>query len=148
MDKKQQENYEADLNSGVVAFDTKNFAMAYQLLSPLAIMGDAESLWRIGMMQMNSLGMVENRKLGFENFIKAADQGHEIAHHMIGVAYMNGEGTEKNAAKAIKWFERAAEFSLPGSMYALSALYTYGDGVEIDLDKSKEWESRAEELLN
>jgi hypothetical protein len=30
--------------------------------------GNAESLWRLGMMQMNGLGMVENQPLGVENF--------------------------------------------------------------------------------
>jgi TPR repeat protein len=35
------------------------------------------------MMQMNGLGMVENQPLGFENFVKAAEQGHGFAHHMI-----------------------------------------------------------------
>jgi TPR repeat protein len=47
--------------------------------------GNAESLWRLGMMQMNGLGMVENQPLGFENFVKAAEQGHGFAHHMIAV---------------------------------------------------------------
>jgi TPR repeat protein len=77
--------FEADLISGLAAFDSKNFSMAYQLLAPLAMQGNAESLWRLGMMQMNGLGMVENQPLGFENFVKAADQGHGFAHHMIAV---------------------------------------------------------------
>jgi TPR repeat protein len=51
----------------LAAFDSKNFSMAYQLLAPLAMQGNAESLWRLGMMQMNGLGMVENQPLGFEN---------------------------------------------------------------------------------
>jgi FOG: TPR repeat, SEL1 subfamily len=87
--------FSADLHSGIAAFDSKNFSMAYQLLAPLAAQGDAESLWRLGMMQMNGLGMVENQPLGLENFIQAAEQGHAFAHHMIGVAYMTGEGVEK-----------------------------------------------------
>jgi hypothetical protein len=46
--------------------------------------------------KMNGLGMVENQPLGFENFVKAAEQGHGFAHHMIAVAYMTGEGVEKD----------------------------------------------------
>jgi TPR repeat protein len=115
--------FEADLISGLAAFDSKNFSMAYQLLAPLAMQGNAESLWRLGMMQMNGLGMVENQPLGFENFVKAADQGHGFAHHMIAVAYMTGEGVEKDIGKAIEWFEKAAEYGLQGAMYALGMLY-------------------------
>jgi TPR repeat protein len=69
---------------------------------------------------MNGLGMVENQPLGFENFVKAADQGHGFAHHMIAVAYMTGEGVEKDIGKAIEWFEKAAEYGLQGAMYALN----------------------------
>ncbi|KAA0446333.1 MAG: sel1 repeat family protein [Candidatus Thioglobus sp.] len=101
--------FNADLASGLAAFDSKNFSMAYQLLAPLAAKGNAESLWRLGMMQMNGLGMVANQALGFENFIKAAEQNHAFAHHMIAVAYMSGEGVEKNINKAVEWFEKAAE---------------------------------------
>ncbi len=140
---RETDTFEADLASGVAAFDSKNFSMAYQLLAPLAARGNAESLWRIGMMQMNGLGMIENRPLGFENFIKAAKQGHNFAHHMIAVAYMTGEGVEKDINKAIEWFEKAAEFGMPGSMYALGMLYEDGKQVVQDLEKSQFWYNQA-----
>lgn len=135
--------FEADLASGLAAFDSKNFSMAYQLLAPLAIKGNAESLWRIGMMQMNGLGMVANQPLGFENFIKATEQGHDFAHHMIGVAYMTGEGVEKDIDKAIEWFEKATKFDIPGSMYTLGMLYEDGKEVAQDLEKSQFWYHQA-----
>ncbi|CAB9541417.1 Tetratricopeptide repeat family protein [uncultured Gammaproteobacteria bacterium] len=131
--------FSADLTSGVAAFDSKNFSMAYQLLAPLAAQGSAESLWRLGMMQMNGLGMVENQPLGFENFMKAAEQEHAFAHHMIAVAYMTGEGVEKDIIKAIEWFEKAAEYGLQGAMYALGMLYEDGKEVEKNLEKTQYW---------
>lgn len=138
------DNFNADLNSGIAAFDSKNFAMAYQLLSPLAYQGDAESLWRLGCMQMNGLGMLKDQTLGFENFIKAAEQGHGYAHHMIAVAYMNGEGVVKNIYKAVEWFEKAAEFGLPGAMMTLAMIFEEGtDGIEKDSAKAKEWYAKA-----
>jgi hypothetical protein len=36
--------FEADLTSGLAAFDSKNFSMAYQLIAPLAMPGNAENL--------------------------------------------------------------------------------------------------------
>lgn len=137
--------FSADLASGLAAFDTKNFSMAYQLLAPLAAKGDAEALWRVGMMQMNGLGMVKNQPLGLENFIKAAEQNHAFAHHMIGVAYMSGEGVKKDIHQAIKWFEKAAnEFALPGAMYALGMLYEEGKELPKDLEKAQDWYQKAE----
>lgn len=138
--------YNADLSSGVTAFDTKNFTMAYQLLAPLAAQGNAESQWRLGMMQMNGLGMVENQPLGLENFLLAAEQGHVFAHHMIGVAYMTGEGVDKDIEKAIEWFEKAAEFGIPGPMYTLGMLYEDGKEVAKDLEKAQLWYAKAEEI--
>jgi TPR repeat protein len=138
--------YNADLTSGITAFDTKNFTMAYQLLAPLAARGDAESQWRLGMMQMNGLGMVENQPLGFENFNLAATQGHIFAHHMIGVAYMTGEGVDKDINKAINWFEKAAEFGIPGPMYALAMLYEDGKEVAKDIEKAKIWYAKVEKV--
>ncbi len=141
------DTFEADLNSGVTAFDTKNFSMAYQLLAPLANQGDAESLWRLGMMQMNGLGMVANQSLGFENFLKAAEQQHGYAHHMIAVAYMTGEGIQKDMSKAVEWFEKAAEFALPGAMLTLGMIFEDGTGgVQKDAEKAKFWYQKAEEI--
>jgi len=140
------DSFSADLSSGIAAFDSKNFSMAYQLLAPLAAQGDAESLWRLGMMQMNGLGMVENQPLGLENFMKAAVQDHAFAHHMIGVAYMTGEGTEKDINQAIKWFEKGAEFGIPGPMYTLGMLYEDGKEVEKDMEKSQYWYDKASKV--
>ncbi len=143
----QSDAYSADLASGLAAFDAKNFSFAYQLLAPLAMQGNAEALWRLGMMQMNGLGMVENQTLGLENFMKSAEQGHGFAHHMIGVAYMTGEGAEKDINLAIKWFEKAAdEFGLPGAMYALGMLYEDGKEVPKDLAKAQAWYAKAEKV--
>jgi TPR repeat protein len=90
--------------------------------------------------------MIENQPLGLENFMKAAEQGHALAHHMIGVAYMTGEGVEKDINQAIEWFEKAAEFGLPGAMYALGMLYEDGKGVPLDTDKAQAWYAMAEKI--
>jgi TPR repeat protein len=36
---------------------------------------------------MNGLGMVENQPLGFENFIKAAEQGHGFLYWLICASF-------------------------------------------------------------
>jgi hypothetical protein len=145
---KMNDTFDADLTSGIAAFDSKNFSMAYQLLSPLADAGNSESQWRIGMMQMNGLGMVGNQKLAFENFMKAAKKEHPFAHHMIAVAYMSGEGVDKDINKAIDWFIKAAEYNIAGPMYALGMLFENGNEVEQDLKKAQYWFDKAENISN
>ena len=142
----QTDHYNADLSSGIAAFDTKNFAVAYQLLSPLVAKGEVEALFRVGMMQANGLGMVANQSLGLENLKLAAEAGHSIAHHMAGVAYMEGEGVEKDIDQAIIWFTKAASFGLLGAMYVLASLYEEGTQIKQDLEKSKYWYDQAEKI--
>lgn len=142
----QTDNYNADLISGVAAFDSKNFSMAYQFLAPLAARGDKEALFRVAMMQTNGLGMVENKPLGLENFKKAAKQEHGVAYHMLGVAYMTGEGAEKDINIAIEWFEKAADFNLAGAMYVLAMLYEEGKEVKKDLNKSQYWYNKVAKI--
>lgn len=130
------DTYDADLNSGIGAYDSKNFSMAYQLLAPLAANDNAEAIWRIGMMQSFGLGMIENQKQGVESFQRAVDLGHDMALHMLGVAYMMGEGVEKNLDTAIFWFEKAAAVGLQGAAFSLSMIYS--DMLD-DNKKAEEW---------
>ena len=44
-----------ELSSGIAAFEGKHFAMAMQLLSPLAAAGHAEARYRVAIMQQNGL---------------------------------------------------------------------------------------------
>jgi TPR repeat protein len=137
--------FDADLHSGIAAYDAKNFSMAYQLLAPLAANDNADAIWRIGMMQSFGLGMIENQKLGVENFEKAASLGHDMALHMLGVAYMMGEGVEKDLDKAITWFEKAVERGLQGAAFSLSMIYS--DYLN-DNDKAAFWIEKANSMEN
>lgn len=118
------DTFNADLHSGIAAYDSKNFSMAYQLLAPLAAANNMEAIWRIGMMQSYGLGMIENKKAGLENFETAANLGSGMAMHMLGVAYMMGEGAEKNLDTAIVWFEKAVEIGMQGAAFSLSMIYS------------------------
>jgi TPR repeat protein len=135
--------FDADLNSGIAAYDSKNFSMAYQLLSPLMANNNPEALWRVGMMQSFGLGMVENQKLGVENFHKAVDNGSYMALHMLGVAYMMGEGVDKNLDTAIIWFEKAVSVGLQGAAFSLSMIYS--DYLN-DNKKAQEWIEKANSM--
>ena len=130
------DNYDADLASGIAAYDAKNFSMAYQLLAPLANNDNDEALWRIGMMQSYGLGMIQNSSLGVETFEKAATHGNGMALHMLGVAYMNGEGVEKNLDTAISYFEKGVEAGMQGSAFSLSVIYS---DMKNDNTKAEEW---------
>ena len=137
------DTFDADLHSGIAAYDSKNFAFAYQLLAPLANNDNFEALWRVGMMQSFGLGMIQNQKLGVETLIKAAKYGSEMALHMLGVAYMMGEGVEKDLNIAIDYFEKAVARGLQGAAFSLSMIYS--DMLD-DNKKAQFWIAKAESM--
>lgn len=118
------DTFDADLHSGIAAYDAKNFSFAYQLLAPLANNNNPEALWRVAMMQSYGLGMIQNQALGVETFEKAVEYGSAMAAHMLGVAYMNGEGVTKDLDKAIAYFTTAVEGGLQGAAFSLSMIYS------------------------
>ena len=52
------ENRAMELESGIAAFETKNFAHAIKLLSPIAEEGNSEAMYRMAIMLQNGLGCI------------------------------------------------------------------------------------------
>jgi TPR repeat protein len=61
-----------DYASGMAAFESRNFSLAIQLLSPLAEAGSADARHRIAIMCQNGLGMVRNETRAFDMMRTAA----------------------------------------------------------------------------
>jgi len=131
------------LQSGIAAFETKQFVRAHQLLSPLAQAGHPEAQYRLAIMAQNGLGMVVNQKQAVHWMRTAAEQGFDLAQHGLGFMYMEGECVEQNDTQAIHWFRLAAEQGLAGAQATLGNLYEQGRGVEKDLEEAKRWYAKA-----
>ena len=62
------ENRGLELESGIAAFETKNFAHAFKLLHPLAEEDNLDAMYRMAIMLQNGLGCIssdENIKKAF-----------------------------------------------------------------------------------
>ena len=68
-----------DLASGVSAFESKHFAQAMHLLTPLAQRGMADAQYRVAIMLQNGLGVVRNEISAAQWMRAAAEQGHALA---------------------------------------------------------------------
>jgi len=141
-EKQSAENLMA-LQSGISAFETKQFVRAYQLLYPLAEQGNVEAQYRLAIMAQNGLGMVVNTKEAERWMRAAAETGFDLAQHGLGFMYLQGECVEQDYAQAIKWFSLAAEQGLAGAQTTLGNMYEEGHGVEKDLDEAKRWYAKA-----
>ncbi len=129
--------------SGIAAFETKQFVRAYDLLRPLAQAHHPESQYRLAIMLQNGLGMVKNEPEAFRWMKAAADQGLDVAQHGLGFMYLQGECVQQNDQAAAHWFQLAAQQDLAGAQMMLGDLYKEGRGVEKDLEKSQYWYEEA-----
>ena len=132
-------NRDMELGSGMAAFETRQFARAAALLSPLADDGEPEAQYRMAIMAQNGLGMAAIPDLAFRYMLAAAEAGIDLAQHGLGFMYMEGECTEKDPAKAVHWFRKAAENGLAGSQTTLAMMYEEGRGVPQDLEEANKW---------
>ncbi len=134
---------EVEFNSGMTAFEAREFVRAMHFLLPFAEQGVAEAQHRVAIMQQNGLGMVRNESQAYKWMKAGAEQGHPLAQHGLGFMYMQGDCVAKSSEKAVYWFTQAAEQGLAGSQTTLAMMYENGDGVEQDLDAAKKWYAEA-----
>lgn len=134
---------DVDYNSGMAAFEAKEFANAMRFLRPFAEQGVGEAQHRIAIMMQNGLGMVRNEIQAYKWMKMAAEQGHALAQHGLGFMYMEGDCISKDSQKAVHWFTQAANQGLAGSQTTLAMMYENGEGVEKDLDIAKKWFQKA-----
>ena len=83
---------EIDFASGIQSFESKHFARAMQLLSPLAIKGNADA---------------QHRPKAVEWFTKAAEQGLAGSQTTLAMLYEQGTLIEKDEDKASEWYKKA-----------------------------------------
>ena len=79
-----RENRAMELESGIAAFETKNFAHATKLLSPIAEEGNSDAMYRMAIMLQNGLGCLANEDKAFSYMKKAAENGLPLAMHALG----------------------------------------------------------------
>ena len=137
------ENRSMELESGIAAFETKNFAHAIKLLSPIADEGNADAMYRMAIMLQNGLGCVADENKAFRYMGDAATKGLPLAQHAYGFMFFEGECTEKDIVQSIEWFTKAAEQGLAGSATTLAMIYEEGKMIPQDLEKAKFWYKKA-----
>ncbi|MBH44871.1 MAG: hypothetical protein CMD88_05385 [Gammaproteobacteria bacterium] len=132
-----------ELESGIAAFETKNFAHAIKLLSPIADEGNVDALYRMAIMLQNGLGCIEDTEKAHAFMLKSAESDFALAQHALGFMYFEGECVEKDIDKSIEWFTKAANQGLLGSATTLAMIYEEGKLVPQDIEKAQYWYKQA-----
>src|SRR5690554_5839693 len=90
--------------SGVSAYERKNYPVALESFTVLAKKGDANAQFNLGVMYANGEGVPKDASQAVTWYRKAAEQGHADAQFNLGFMYANGEGVPKDAQQAATWY--------------------------------------------
>jgi len=121
---------------GKKAYLDKDYALALEILKPLAENGDSQSQVTLGIMYDFGHGVAKDPTKAIEWYIKAAEQGIPVVQHDVGVKYFQGQGVEQDYLKAAYWWEQSANAGLADSQFNLGLLYYRGIGLEVDYQKA------------
>jgi TPR repeat protein len=114
-----------------------DYAMALELLKPLAEQGNADAQDELGGMYAAGWGVAQSYPEALEWFRKAAAQKNVAATLSLGSFYDNGWGVEKDPAQALKWYRTAAEL---GDAHAQGrAGYLLATATEPKYDEALAW---------
>jgi hypothetical protein len=126
-----------------MAYENGEYILAKRMLTPLAMGGDVNAQYLLGVlcdMDETQGELRLNKTKSFIWYHAAARQGHSDAQHNLALAYAHGEGVEVNLTRAIQWWERAAHNGNTDSQYNLGIMYALGShGVEQNLYRAQVW---------
>tara|TARA_R110000782_G_scaffold57256_2_gene119417 strand:+ start:2503 stop:3681 length:1179 start_codon:yes stop_codon:yes gene_type:complete len=138
--------FAASYEEGKQAYLKKNYALALEILKPLAEQGDSQAQITMGLMYDYGHGVEKSPAESIKWYLMAAEQGVPLVQHDIGVKYFQGQGVEQNYLEAAKWWEQSANSGIADSQFNLGLMYYRGIGIPKDYVKAaKLFEDAAEQ---
>ena len=89
------------------AYARGDYKTAYRLNKSLAVQGNADAQFNLGIMYDNSQGVPQDYSEAVKWYRKAADQGHAHAQSNLGRMYALGKGVPQDYVLAHMWFNLA-----------------------------------------
>lgn len=128
-----------DFGEGLARFERGDYAGALQAWAPLALEGNADSLFNLGQMYRFGYG-VEADKLKAKVFYnEAADRGHPAAERTLAADLFYADPAERDLDRSVQLFWSAAIKGDAPSQYMLATLYYSGEAVSRNLVQAWAW---------
>lgn len=131
------------LESGIAAFDKREYVAALELLQPLAEDGDGIAQGYLAVMYEFGMGVERDYVTAASWYLKSADNGDMYSQYEIGRKYQLGVGITKNIDKAISYFLLAANQGFTNAQYALVKIASKSKTFSLSRAKSIEWLTNA-----
>ena len=122
------------------AYWAGNYAQAIKLFKPLALKGDANAEFWLGIMYENGQGVKKDYVEAVKWYKLAAAQGYTQAQYNLGKIY----DVTQDYVEAAKWYRLVAEQGDKVAQSCLGYMYDYGHGVVQDYVKAHMWYNLAE----
>mgnify|MGYP000843567632 CR=1 FL=1 len=129
----------------IAAHKSGDYDKAFTLAKPLALQGDAQAQYALGVMYSSGQGVRQNDAEATKWYRKSAEQGFSKAQYNLGNMYHQGKGVSQNDNEAVKWYRKAAEQGFALAQFNLGNMYARGAGVDQDKDEAVKWYKRAAE---
>jgi uncharacterized protein len=116
----------ADLKAAKLAYEQKDYATAFNQLTPLAEQGNAEAQLDLGKMYLLGQGVLQDRDQAIKLFNESAAQGNADAQFFLGSIYLL---PHKDIAQGVKWLRLSAEQGNQDAQLLLGKTYLDGNAV-------------------
>ena len=98
----------SDFNTGLRAYEKKDYTAAANAWRPLAEKGDAPSQFNLGLLYVDGLGVPQDYAQAANWFERSALQDYTKAQLNLGALYGSGKGVKRDYVQAYKWLNICA----------------------------------------
>lgn len=129
----------ANVQAGLKAFESQDYATALKEWHPLAEQGDSKAQYLLGVLYAKGQGVPQDFNEALKWYKRSADQSYPAAQHALGLMYENGNGVTADYPEAIKWYRLAADQNFSAAQNNLGLMYYDGRGVKKDYHEAVTW---------
>jgi len=134
----------ADMDEGIAAYTTGDYAKALTEFQALADQGNMQAQYFLGLFYHNGFGVKRNQAEALKWFEKAAKQGEVQSQYYAGIMYEAGHGAAKDLTTADMWLTLSA--TNPKSSYR-DSLYTKEEIKKVEKKMTAEQIAKVKELV-
>ena len=138
----------ADFKKGYDALLKGDYKSAFVEFQKLAKDGDIISMYNLGRMYQNGLGVDRDFEKAMKLYLTSAKEGYSLSYNNIGQMYSLGQGVEKDHKVSMNWYKLGVKYKLSDSAYNIGTKFINGSGVEKNYSVALMWMNIALKLDN
>lgn len=132
---------------GEQAFNSGNYQEAKEWYELAALDNHAESLYSLGFLYYNGLGVTQDRVEAAKWYFEAANNGHTFAAYQLGIMFLTGEDIQEDKEAGFALMKLAADSGQMDAKYIVGVLFEEGTGTTKDMNMARKYYDEAYDYL-